>query len=436
MKFLWAQWSKSKKGNSSRLERLLHQRRNVLFSRFTLIGLLVTLAHTAQDVIQRHVEGASLDAFFALVILSAYLLNKAGKHTAGKILALAFVNVGLALYCSIVPKHNGVFLFYFPLVGLSYVVFDYQQRLIGLFFVGLSAVFLAGLIITDFKLLGDVSIPASPERSSFLISLTSSSLILSLCINFMMKYNNEAERHLMKLAEEIREKNIHLEKTNSELDRFVYSASHDLRAPLLSILGIVNISRYENPSPKVADYLTLIDSQVLKLDRFIKDIINYSHNARTEVVEQPVDFDHVLEGVRENLSFMEGAEKIKWEKEIDGEFEWRTDKYRIGTVLNNLLSNAIKYHNYSRDDRWIKIVVRKDCSACCITIRDNGVGIPPEHHNKVFDMFYRAHDHSNGSGLGLYIVKEIVAKMNGTIQLQSQPGHGSTFTITLPVLAA
>jgi signal transduction histidine kinase len=418
------------------VERSLHERRNVLFSRFTLIAFFVALAHMTQDAMQGHAESASLDALFGLVILAAHLTNKAGKHTAGKILLLTFLNVGLAAYCSIVPKHHGVFLFYFPLIGLSYVVFDYRQRTTGFFFVGLSAVFLAGLVMTDFKLLGDISIPAGPERSSFLITLISSSLILTLCISSMMKYDNEAERHLMKLAEEIREKNIHLEKTNSELDRFVYSASHDLRAPLLSILGIVNVSRYENPSQKVADYLTMIDSQVLKLDRFIKDIINYSHNARTEVVEQPVDFVHVLEGVRENLSFMEGAEKIKWEKEIDEEFQWKTDRYRIGTVLNNLLSNAIKYHNYSRDDRWIKIAVRKNCSSCCITIRDNGVGISPEHHNKVFDMFYRAHDHSTGSGLGLYIVKEIVTKMNGTIQLQSQPGQGSTFTITLPVLAA
>src|SRR5260221_6196364 len=133
---------------------------------------------------------------------------------------------------------------------------------------------------------------------------------------------------------------------------------------------------------------------------------------------------------------MEGAEKIKWEKEIDTGFEWKTDKYRIGTVLHNLLANAIKYHNYGRDDRWIKIGMRKNCSNCCITIRDNGVGIPQEHHQRVFDMFYRAHDHSNGSGLGLYIVKEIVAKMKGTIHLQSQPGQGSTFTLTFPVLAA
>ena len=436
MRFLLAEWFKLRRSDASRLEGLLHQRRNVLFSRFSLIGFFVVLVHTAQDAIQGHVEGAGIDALLGLVILTSYLLNKTRRHTAGRILLLAFVNVTLAAYCSIVPKHNGVYLFYFPLIGLSYVVFDYRQRLTGILFVGLSAVLLAALIMTDFKLLGDVSIAASPEQNSFLINLASSSIVLSLCINFMMKYNNESERHLMKLAEEIREKNTHLEKTNSELDHFVYSASHDLRAPLLSIQGIINISRFENPSQKVADYLTLIDSQVLKLDSFIQDIINYSQNSRTEVVEQTVNFDHVLDRVCENLRFMQGAEKIKWEKEIEEQFEWKTDKNRIGTVLTNLLSNAIKFHNYSRDDRWIKIGVRKNCSSCCITVKDNGVGIPPEHQNKVFDMFYRAHDISNGSGLGLYIVKEIVAKMNGTIQLQSQPGQGSTFTITLPVLAA
>ena len=152
MRFLLEEWSKLRSSDSSRLDRLLHQRRNVLFSRFSLIGFFVVLVHTAKDAIQRHVEGASIDALIGLVILTAYLLNKTRRHTAGRILLLAFVNVALAAYCSIVPKHNGVYLFYFPLIGLSYVVFDYRQRLTGIFFVGLSAVLLAALIMTDFSM--------------------------------------------------------------------------------------------------------------------------------------------------------------------------------------------------------------------------------------------------------------------------------------------
>ncbi len=432
MKFPLTKWLAFKGEVCPKREELLNTKRNILFSRFSLMALVVCGVHTILDGAQGLRTSSLFDAIIGSVILVAYLLARFGWHTAGKVLLLAFLNLALVVYCSIVSKYNGVFLFFFPLIGLSYVVFDYAHRLAGLAFVGLSMACLVALVCTDFKLLGDVSIGSSNQQTSFLINILSSSLILVVCINFMMKYNDESEISLIHLADEVGQKNEHLEKTNSELDRFVYSASHDLRAPLLSIQGIVNIARYENTNPEVESYLTMIGSQITKLDCFIKDIINYSQNSRTDVAEEPVDFDSMVAGLRENLRFMNGVDRIRWVTEIDNNLELKTDRSRIGTVLNNLISNAIKFHNYSLDDQWIKIGVKRDCKGCQIIVKDNGVGIPPEHQKRVFDMFYRAHDKSNGSGLGLYIVKEIVAKLNGTIQLQSQPGQGSTFMITLP----
>ena len=133
---------------------------------------------------------------------------------------------------------------------------------------------------------------------------------------------------------------------------------------------------------------------------------------------------------------MKGVDQIHWEKEVEGHIDWTTDRCRLSAVLNNLISNAIKYRNLNREDLWIKIALKKNCTNYCITVGDNGLGIPPEHQSKVFEIFYRAHEHSSGSGLGLYVVKEIVHKMNGKIHLLSQPGKGSTFTIILPAAAA
>lgn len=395
------------------------------------MAFLVAAIHICIDGFSGLYVGASFDTLIATIILVAYVLNRTGRHLAGKILLIAFLNLALALYCCLIPKYHGIYLFFFPLIGLSYVVFDHKHRMHGLFFVGLSAVLLVTLVVSDFKLFGDVGIPSSDEKRSFLVNLASSSLTLLLCINFMMKYNDESERHLLNMAAEIGQKNIHLQKTNAELDRFVYSASHDLRAPLLSIQGIVNIAHHENTDSGVGNYLNMINSQVVKLDSFIRDIINYSQNARTEVVGQPVNIKSVLNCVRENLMFMTGADKVRWIQEIDDQLEWTTDRSRVATILSNLLSNSIKFHNYSRDDKWIKIAAVKNCTTCSITVADNGVGISQEHHQRIFDMFYRAHD-SSGSGLGLYIAKEIVEKMGGKIGLQSQPGHGSVFTVTLP----
>src|SRR5258708_10267700 len=199
----------------------LHNRRNILFSRFALCGFFVVLAHVIQDALQSLAAGTLADSLIRLVILAAYALNERGRHLAAKTLLLSFVNITLAIYCSVVPKHNGIFLFYFPMIGLSSVVFEAKFRTLGLFFVGLSVLSLIGLVITDFKLLGELQIPASREQNSFLINLTSSSLILVLCFHFIMKYNDESAKSLINLAREIRQNNEILQNTNSELDRFV-----------------------------------------------------------------------------------------------------------------------------------------------------------------------------------------------------------------------
>jgi signal transduction histidine kinase len=434
MKLLSKNWATLSRKTASNSEELLFQRRNILFSRFALFGFFVVLVHTIHDGLQGLTIGTLMDICIGSILLLAYGLNEAGRHTTGKIVLLTSLNLILAIYCSISSKHNGIYLFFFPLLGMSSTIFERRNRPLGLFFIGLSAAMIIGLVMTDFKLLGNISIPSSEEKGSFLINLISSSVILVVCINFMMKYNDESERRLMNLAEEIRQKNIHLEKTNSELDQFVYSASHDLRAPLLSVQGIVNIARHENTDTRTDSYLTMINNQVIKLDNFIRDIIRYSHNARTEISLQAVSMDKVIDEVHDNLKFMQGMEKIRLEKEADSGVELITDKSRVSVIINNLVSNAIKYHNFSKDDRWIKVGVRKNCTSCTIIVKDNGIGIAKEHQPRIFDMFYRAHEHSNGSGLGLYIVKEIVSKMNGTIQLQSSPGQGSTFTIMLPLL--
>ena len=114
-------------------------------------------------------------------------------------------------------------------------------------------------------------------------------------------------------------------------------------------------------------------------------------------------------------------------------YDVKADKNRLAVVLNNLMANAIKYHDPKKAVQWIKVEVSNSNGTLKVKVSDNGMGIDPEHHDKVFDMFYRGTLHSNGSGLGLYIVRETVAKMNGTISLDSKPGEGSSFLITLPV---
>jgi PAS domain S-box-containing protein len=223
-----------------------------------------------------------------------------------------------------------------------------------------------------------------------------------------------------------------LQKTNHELDRFVYSVSHDLRAPLSSILGLINVAEMENPPPVFSNYLSLIRNSVNRLDGFIKDILDYSRNSRLDVRIEKIDLNAMIRDIQNNFRMIPGADRLKTEMKIADGPEFFSDPMRIGMLLNNLLSNAIKYQDYTKEESTVYIQVITSASDTWIKILDNGIGIKKEHLAKIFDMFYRASEHSYGSGLGLYIAKETVNKLGGTIKVESEFRSHTEFEIVIP----
>lgn len=239
-----------------------------------------------------------------------------------------------------------------------------------------------------------------------------------------------------KSEELLMSKNIALQKINSELDKFVYSASHDLRAPLTSILGLVHIAATETPPPNIAKYLDMIKQSIHKLDIFVQDIINYSKNTRLEIVSEAIDFRQLVQNSFDNLQFMKGSGNIEKIIEVlsanNQAHTFYSDPTRLTIIFNNTISNAIKYHNPFADNPYVKVKAMIDEDGVEIQIADNGKGIHSDSINRIFDMFYRASEDSNGSGLGLYIVKETIEKLQGDIHLHSVLGEGTTITISLP----
>jgi signal transduction histidine kinase/ligand-binding sensor domain-containing protein len=230
----------------------------------------------------------------------------------------------------------------------------------------------------------------------------------------------------------IEQKNEELQKVNRELDRFVYSASHDLRAPLTSILGLVKLTRLDQDPEARMQYLEMVEKSIHKLDGFIHDIINYSRNARTEVQSVKVDFHTLINGILESLKYQDKADKIHKEVRIEGKGDFYSDVKRLEIVLFNLISNAIKYHNTNQASPLISIRVSHTSDRCLIDVEDNGWGIDKQHQENIFKMFYRADEKSTGSGLGLFIAKEAVEKLKGNLTVQSTPGKGSVFRINIP----
>ncbi|MCK7554165.1 PAS domain-containing sensor histidine kinase [Chitinophaga sedimenti] len=230
--------------------------------------------------------------------------------------------------------------------------------------------------------------------------------------------------------------NEQLSKSNDELDRFVYSVSHDLRAPLASISGLIGYLASEHTDPELLGDLQLMKNSIDKLDVFILDILDYSRNARLELQPGEIDFAELLEEVKNNLKFIssdKGAVDIRINVKLTEPFV--SDKRRIYVVLSNLLSNAIRYYNPQAAQPFAEMSVFPVIGGVMLTVEDNGIGIDPIYQEKVFHMFYRVSDKSAGSGMGLYLVQETIHKLKGTIQLTSTPGEGSRFDIFLPDLS-
>jgi signal transduction histidine kinase len=236
---------------------------------------------------------------------------------------------------------------------------------------------------------------------------------------------------------ELRLQNDELVKINNELDNFVYSVSHNLRAPLSTVMGLLNLARQQTPdTTEWLQYIDMMTSSIQKLDDTLKEILEYSRNARNEVAVEKIDFDRIAAIALEMQRYQKGFDNVEKSVKIDCEPPFYSDSYRIGVIMNNLVSNAIRFSDEDKPHNRIELRVKRTDQGVRIAIEDNGVGIMTDMQKKVFDMFFRGSVKSEGAGLGLYIVREMVAKLKGKIDLSSTPGQGTCVSIDLPDLAA
>lgn len=238
-----------------------------------------------------------------------------------------------------------------------------------------------------------------------------------------------------KAEDQLKLQNEELTRINSELDRFVYSASHDLRAPLMSVKGLLNMIKIDPDKKNLEHYLQLIETSVNRLDNFITDIIHYSRNARMDIIPKAIDFKEIVHESIQSLKFMEQAEQVRSMINIDVTEPFYSDASRLLIVFNNIIANAVRYRDKWKDS-FLEINITVKDGLAVIRFRDNGMGIAEEHQAKIFKMFFRASADSKGSGLGLYIVKSTVEKLSGRISLESKLGEGSVFTVEVPNLNA
>lgn len=237
-----------------------------------------------------------------------------------------------------------------------------------------------------------------------------------------------------KAEEKLKGTNQELSKRNTELDNFVYSVSHDLRAPIASVLGLINLAKKDIDIHMKDMYLDMIHKSTLQQDHFIREILDQSRNSRLEVKREEILFQPLIDETFNQLKYATNAgllvEKII---HVNQKQPFFSDRWRLKVILNNLISNAIRYRNGR--DPVIKVNVDITDHAATLAIEDNGKGIEKDHLPNIYKMFYRATDDGAGSGLGLYIVKEAIEKLNGHINIESEVGKGTTVKLQIPALA-
>ncbi len=236
-----------------------------------------------------------------------------------------------------------------------------------------------------------------------------------------------------KIARDISEKKA-LERRK---DDFISLASHELKTPVTSIKGYTQILKKlvaKDTDPSVVKYLGKMDQQISKLTNLITDLLDVSKAAQGKLDYKDTQFslDKTIEGIIEDIQHVTDTHQILFENKIPVTI--CGDQERIGQVVINLFTNAIKY---SPDADRVVVRMEQEGDTVQIHVQDFGMGIPPHARSKIFERFYRAYNEEqpvySGLGIGLYISREIVARHNGSISVQSILNKGTTFTVSLPL---
>ena len=224
------------------------------------------------------------------------------------------------------------------------------------------------------------------------------------------------------------------EETNkiaNELSTFLYMASHDLKGPLASVIGLTNIARIDLEDLKALEYINLIQECTLKLDRSLMNFLKIIRIKNNVLNHDPIDFNELIEDIISSLKHQVSFSKAEFLITNNTTSTFYSDTDILKSIIQNLVENSVKYQTRLREP-LIKIQIEEDGENIMLLVDDNGRGIDEKIKDKIFDMFYRGDISSKGSGLGLYIVKNAAEKLGGIVEAKNKAEGGSVFKVTIP----
>lgn len=363
--------------------------------------------------------------------MMAYVFVVKGYTLLSKIWNLIQINIILMLICMYTSTITGILAFFIPVIIGTQVSLQGKERKYGIYLSILTFINMVYLLIADLHLGNATPMTHEELEREIFINLTGATFATLIEIILILRLSNLIEEKMIEKSRQLNEKNIELQKANTELDNFVYSVSHDLRSPVVSVKGLLSlVLENKHLDESVAQYIRMGERSLVHLDDTIREILDYSRNTRLGPVIEKFDIRKIVEQVFTDLKFAAGSE-MSFKADIIGTSEINGDKSRFNTVIRNIISNAVKYRRKNITDPYVHFTMKKIGDLIHIDIADNGEGISSANLEKVFDMFYRGTTTGMGTGLGLYICKEILEKMNGTISISSVQGEGTTVHIEI-----
>jgi signal transduction histidine kinase len=233
--------------------------------------------------------------------------------------------------------------------------------------------------------------------------------------------------------ETLQKQNSELLKMNKELDSFVYNISHNLRSPLASVIGLVNVAQMDKPQTQEAvdRYFTMIKKSTLRLDSTLKEILDFSENLRSELKLTKIDLKQLCTESYEMVN-SNAHKPIDRQFNVADQAPFYSDHDRLRIILSYLFSNSVTFSDARKSNSFVRVSAAVSPTQAVISVLDNGLGIASDQLPHVFDMFVRTNEASDGAGLGLYVVKEVVEKLKGTICIDSVLGEWTRVDITIP----
>jgi len=421
----------SGRGNSES-ENILETKANQLHEILIYTVWGYSLIFSAINLLNNHLLLALITFLTFPLAIITYVLYKSGYILLSKIWNLAQLNVVITMLAINTTQGGAITVFFIPIIVGTLITLQGKEKIYGYLMSAATIVLMIILLVSDVGI-RDPEFNLENIRTERFMNLTSAATATILEVVFILRLSDKFQDKLVERSVEVNKKNYDLIKANGELDNFVYRVSHDLRSPLLSVKGLLSLV-FQSPdlNEKTEGYLRRAETSINRLDETIREILEYSRNSRLAQKLEVFDIRRMVELIFEDLRYLAGPQ-FNFTIELNGPNEVLSDGYRINTVMRNLISNSVKYRRSDIPDPGLKVTIDNLPKSVTIKVEDNGEGIPENSLPRVFEMFYRGTNTSVGTGLGLYICKEVIEKLNGDIRISSTPGKGTLVTIELPV---